>query len=40
MKDHDILYDTIMKDVSGYDVGNKYMASLDVNMREMDVQFA
>ena len=24
MKDHDLLYDTIMKDVSGYDVGNKY----------------
>jgi hypothetical protein len=39
-KDHDVFYDTVMKEVSGYDVGNKYMGTRDINLPEMVMQFA
>ena len=35
IKHHDVLYDTILKDFSGYDIGNRYMGALDVNFPEM-----
>ena len=35
MKDHDLLYDSILRDVSGYDITNKYMETMDVNEPEM-----
>jgi len=35
MKDHDILYDSVMKDVSGYDIANKYMGTMLVNEPEL-----
>jgi len=40
MKDHDLLYDSIMKEVSGYHIGNQYMSALDVNVPEMVLLFS
>lgn len=34
MGDHDIIYDSIMKNVSGYHIGSKYMHTLTVIMEE------
>ena len=40
MKDHDLLYDSIMKEVSGYHIGNQYMSALDINVPEMVLLFS
>lgn len=40
MKDHDVLYESILKNVSGYDLGNKYLGAMLVNEPEMICQMA
>ena len=40
LKDHDVLYETIMRDVSGYDVANKYMGTMSINVPEMVGSFS
>ena len=40
MKDHDLLYDSIMRDVSGYDIANQYMGTISKNVLEMVSSFS
>ena len=40
MKGHDVLYDLIMEDVSGYEIDHKYLGCLKVNVPEMVLEMS